>query len=76
MFEAHSLYQIFHFQRNCICPSVWHCHAEHVENPFAGVKSSAQHLRTNTLQDKCSHLNLAQISSCKKLSKQGKCTKT
>jgi len=31
MFKIHSVYQTFYFQRTCICPSVWHRHAEYFE---------------------------------------------
>jgi len=31
MFKVHIVYPMFHFQRTCICPSVWHRHVEHFE---------------------------------------------
>jgi len=34
-------------------------------NPFACVKSSARHPKTNTFKVKCPHLNFAQIFACK-----------
>ena len=70
MFKVYSAYRRFHFQTTCICPSF----SNVMQNTLKHIcmcELSAQYHRTNTLKVKIPHLNFAQISPCKTISKQG-----